>query len=131
MTLDSGRSPFHLVQRLEILLVQMEAIKADRESVNVLIIELNNKIKKISAKIDHMEKVGENYLCTEDIKRQRCSTQEIIQLLKNEKQELFIQRNFLDQDMDATNWRLNDIEVDYSKLIEREKQLYLMTDHIL
>ena len=128
MSLDHGRSPYHLISRMEILLVQMEAVKADREVLKSIILDVNTKIRKISEKIDQLERDVNTYRTHEDIKRNRCTAEEIVLLLRKEKHELFVQRNFLDQDLDSTTWRLQDIEEDYSKLVDREKELYSMNE---
>ena len=130
MTLDQGRSPYYLVTRMEILLAQLETVKEDELNLKSIISGVNTKIRKISEKIDELERQGDNYITIEDIKRNRCSSNEIILLLKKEKQELYLQRNFLDEDLDATSWRLQDIEENYSKLVNREKELYAMSDHV-
>ena len=130
MTLDQGRSPYYLVTRMEILLAQLETVKEDELNLKSIISGVNTKIRKISEKIDELERQGDNYITIEDIKRNRCSSNEIILLLKKEKQELYLQRNFLDEDLDATSWRLQDIEENYSKLVNREKELYSMSDHV-
>ena len=130
MTLDQGRSPYYLVTRMEILLAQLETVKEDELNLKLIISGVNTKIRKISEKIDELERQGDNYITIEDIKRNRCSSNEIILLLKKEKQELYLQRNFLDEDLDATSWRLQDIEENYSKLVNREKELYSMSDHV-
>ena len=130
MTLDQGRSPYYLVTRMEILIAQLETVKEDELNLKSIISGVNTKIRKISEKIDELERQGDNYITIEDIKRNRSSSNEIILLLKKEKQELYLQRNFLDEDLDATSWRLQDIEENYSKLVNREKELYSMSDHV-
>ena len=130
MTLDEGRSPYYLVTRMEILLAQLETVKEDELNLKSIISGVNTKIRKISEKINELEQQGDNYITIEDIKRNRCSSNEIILLLKKEKQELYLQRNFLDEDLNATSWRLQDIEENYSKLVNREKELYSMSDHV-
>ena len=128
MTLDHGRCPYHLVTRMEILSVKMKSAMADREVLKSSIFLLNNKIKKISDKIDEIQKDNENYRTIENARRNRISTNEILLLLRQEKNELFLQRNFLDQDLDSNDWRLQDIQEDYSKLVERERELLSMNE---
>ena len=92
MTLDQGRSPYYLVTRMEILLAQLETVKEDELNLKSIISGVNTKIRKISEKIDELERQGDNYITIEDIKRNRCSSNEIILLLKKEKQELYLQK---------------------------------------
>ena len=92
MTLDEGRSPYYLVTRMEILLAQLETVKEDELNLKSIISGVNTKIRKISEKINELEQQGDNYITIEDIKRNHCSSNEIILLLKKEKQELYLQK---------------------------------------
>ena len=67
---------------------------------------------------------AKNYITVKDRRRNRYTPNEILQLLKTEKNELYVQRNFLDKDLDSTSWRLQDLEEDYLKLLDREKNCF-------
>ena len=98
----------------------LEATKVEGEVLQAKIDTLNNRLHLMAAKIEDIKKRGQSYFSSLDRNLQRRSVDQTLELLEEEKAELCGRRRSHQLDLETVWRRRQEMEEDYSMLVEKE-----------
>ena len=108
---------------MDTLKAQLKAVKVDGELLKAKIDMLNSRLHFITEKIVEIREGGESYFTCLDHNLKCRGIDKTLKLLEEEKTDLYSRRRSHDKDLEMALWRQQEMEEDYSKLVEAETML--------